>query len=136
MNSRIRGIGSLLPLLVVPLLAGCRDDGLDRIGIQGIVWYQDMPLDGADVIFRPRFGPSSGAKTDGNGNYRIDKSYGPNSGLCEVRVVKMAVPEGESFERNVLPEKFSSTPMIVEFESGQNSLDINLDEWDTASEQR
>lgn len=116
--------------LIAMLAVGCRDDGLDRVGISGKVIYQGKPLEGAVVMFRPEFGPGSGADTKEDGTFTVDSSYGPTSGKCEVRIMKMAVPEGSEHERNVLPEKFHTNPKIVTFESGNNTLDLNLDEWE------
>lgn len=126
---------SMLALVFTSCLClGC-GSSLDRVGISGIVVYEGEPLEGAEVMFRPEAGPSSGATTNAQGEYRIDKSYGPVSGACEVRVVKMAVPAAgpgkaaSIYETNILPNRFREDPMIVTFESGQHTLDIDLDKW-------
>lgn len=125
-----RLFGLLCCVLATSPFVGCYDDGLNRVGVSGKVLYKGQPLEGAEVMFRPQFGPNSGSTTDATGVYKVDRSFGPVSGSCEVRVTKLTIPEGEEYARNILPVKFSSSPMVVKFEEGQNTLDIDLDQWD------
>lgn len=124
MKATIYGLIAAMALLAV----GC-SDGLDRVGIVGTVTYQGEPLSGAEILFRPEFGPNSGATSDDSGKFEVNSQLGPTSGKCEIRVMKTMVPAGEQYERNVLPKTFSEEPKIVTFESGQNELELNLDDW-------
>ncbi|PQO29079.1 carboxypeptidase-like regulatory domain-containing protein [Blastopirellula marina] len=123
-------LGVVVAVLSVAAFAGCSNDGLDRVGISGRVTFEGKPLEGAEVSFRPEYGPNAGGLTDADGVYLIDKSFGPVSGKCEVRVAKMAIPEGSSYVTNILPGEFQNKPMIVKFDDRQNTLDIDLDTWD------
>lgn len=128
-RSKYNRLGIVAAVSFVAACAGCGGDGLDRVGISGTVTYEGKPLEGAEVMFRPEYGPNAGGITDASGFYHVDKSFGPVSGECEVRVTKMATPEGSNYVTNVLPGKFQDEPKIVKFENKANTLDLNLDEW-------
>ena len=72
----------LLPFALLPMLAGCGDDGPRPMRIWGTVSYAGVPIDDGRIIFTPT-GETPGSSTGGpikEGSYDIPTSAGPYAG--------------------------------------------------------
>ena len=122
--------------LLLPVLTGC-GGGIQRVSIEGHVTYQGEPLEGGEITFRPEAGPGCGAEIDANGNFKVDKSWGPMPGTCQIVVEKMIERQVRgsdgrtSIEKfSVLPDKYRNAPKTLTLTKGHNKIEIDLDKWD------
>ena len=97
----------LLWILCFALLfyaSGCRR-GITRVSIEGKVTYQGQPLNGGEITFRPGAGPGCGAVIDEKGTFKVDKSYGPMPGSCQIMIEKIEEISVKGSDGRVSAEK-------------------------------
>lgn len=124
-------------------LAGCRDNGPQRMSVWGEVTYEGSPVHDGVIVFVPvdgTAGPSTGAGI-ADGKYRVEKSSGPYAGGT-YRVEITASGAERSYSPNasgqgtpctvreqMIPETFntkSNLRIAVSPTAGKNQQDFRL----------
>ncbi len=143
----------LLGLALVGLALGCGDSSDDQwtkdrpavADAEGVVLYNNEPVEGATVVFAPAGGKhAASGLTDSSGRFSVSafpNSEGAVPGSYKVTVTKLETPvaagggdgHGESVTappKNLLPSKYaetSQTPLTAEVpESGKTDFEFQL----------
>ncbi|MDR1479706.1 MAG: DUF4198 domain-containing protein [Planctomycetaceae bacterium] len=121
--------------IVTAFILGC-SQGVTRVSIEGTVTLDGKPVSDAYVMIRPEVGPDASGKTDANGKFVIPKNEGPMVGNVQIMVEKTIETEqlgsdGKTSKTLVpdLPPDIQSKSKPFTLKSGNNEINIKLEEW-------
>jgi hypothetical protein len=108
-------------------LTGCRD-GPELAEVTGKVTYNDQPVVGAVIDFRPvGEGKQSIGFTDEQGEYEMQYTLRRSGALLGRHKVSVRIYPPEGVKPIPVPKQYSSSDGVeVEVESGSNRFDIDL----------
>ncbi len=141
-NTRLLPLAAV-PVLVLPLLAGCGGSGEDLAPVQGTVTLDGNPLPDALVefelepgenVYQRTSGSSSRGRTDADGRYTLKYTHDSEGALVGKHVVRITTRrmtiDAEGKEVSVperLPPQFNlKSELTAEVKPGSNPIDFQL----------
>lgn len=136
-------LSRLLPLAAclggLSSLAGCGDEGPERVAVAGKVSLDGKPLPTGKVTFVPIDGPTAAVAEVRDGVFRAEGADGPAAGRYRVEIVAVE-PTGKKIpnpdapgatldeERDLVPERYNArTELLAEVKPGaDNSFEFAL----------
>ena len=119
-------------LLAALALSGCGRANMDVAPVSGTVTLDGAPLKSASVTFQPKDGgrPSYGV-TNEQGRYVLEYSMnevGAKVGACTVKISTQSEGDGSGGKpaKELVPKRYSTTPIEVQVEAKSNAIDIAL----------
>jgi hypothetical protein len=117
-------------LLAELTLSGCGNSNLSVAPVSGTVTLDGTPLKKASVTFQPKDGgrPSFGVTND-QGRYVLEYSLnelGAKVGICTVRITTESRGDDGKVTKEMVPKRYTTSPIEVKVESKSNTIDIGL----------
>jgi hypothetical protein len=117
-------------LLAAVALSGCGKSNLAVAPVSGTVTLDGAPLKAASVMFQPKDGgrPSFGV-TNAQGRYILEYSLnelGAKVGPCTVRITTEGHGDDGKTTKELVPQRYRTTPLEVQVESKSNTIDFPL----------
>jgi hypothetical protein len=116
-------------ILLLVLLSGCRDSGLQVAPVTGTVRFDDKPLPNAEVMFVPADGgrPSSARTVDG-GRYELLFKRGQNGAIVGPHTVRIWVSHEVVRDPPKIPARYDAqSELRREVKAGEdNVFDFDL----------
>jgi hypothetical protein len=120
--------------LSVIFLAGCSRQGPEIAPVEGTVYLDGKPLEGAYLKFQPPNGRPSVGATDANGEYEMIYSRQENGALVGEHTVSISTYQRGNREDGIppvpekLPTKYNSQSELKKtVEPRHNTIDFELD---------
>lgn len=120
----------LLTVVLTSTLTGCGGgSGVELVPVEGVVTLDGLPVEGADVIFRPSVGRPSGGRTNSEGQYTLlytREEKGAVAGEHQVSLSTYLEADDESPDpirqkgrKETIPQKYNrKTTLKVQVEPG------------------
>jgi len=132
MSNLIRRIALPAALAALAVAAGC-DSGPPMGQVSGKVTFQGKPLPNAEIEFQPVDNrPSSSAKTDAEGRYKLQFTSKKSGALVGEHVVAItteqdASEDGKPAVREKLPPKYNTRSELKKtVKPGRQTIDFDL----------
>lgn len=124
---------SIVVALLVLALPGCGEAGPELFPVRGTVTYQGQPLPLGNVMFIPANGPAATATIAPDGSYSLRAVAGEHRVVVTaIQTTSETVIDEQSYHPPppLIPPKFGraeTSGLVVTVESGDNSIDLDLD---------
>ena len=120
--------------LSVTFLVGCSRDGPEIAPVEGTVYLDGEPLEGAYLKFQPPNGRPSVGVTDANGEYEMIYSRQENGALVGEHTITITTYQRGNWEDGIppvpekVPAKYNSQSELKRtVEPEHNTIDFELD---------